>query len=144
MPVEVTWAEGCAVAEDERAALEAAVVATLAAEGAPEALVSVHLAEDGLLHELNLRYRGVDAPTDVLSFGLGEPPPGAALGDVVISVPRARAQARALGHGERRELCFLAVHGTLHLLGHDDADEAGNAAMAARAEAVLAGLGVRR
>lgn len=144
MPVEVTWAEGCAAAEADRTALEASVLACLAAEGSPEALVSVHLAEDGLLHELNRRYRGVDAPTDVLSFGLGDPPPGAAMGDVVISVPRAKAQARALGHGERRELCFLAVHGTLHLLGYDDADEAGNARMAARAEAVLAGVGVPR
>ncbi len=144
MPAEISWTEGFALPDPDLATVAAAVQAALAAEAAPAALVSVHLADDALLHELNRRYREVDRPTDVLSFALGPAPDGAAIGDVVISLPRARAQARAFGHSDLREVCWLAVHGTLHLLGYDDGDEAGEAAMAARGEAVLAGLGVGR
>jgi probable rRNA maturation factor len=79
--------------------------------------VSVVLAGDGLLRRLNREYRGKDRPTDVLSF------PGAGgeegLGDVVISVPAAERNARAQGHGLRRELDILALHGLLHVLGYD-------------------------
>jgi probable rRNA maturation factor len=79
--------------------------------------VSVVLAGDGLLRRLNREYRGKDRPTDVLSF------PGAGgeegLGDVVISVPTAARNARRLGHSVPRELDILALHGFLHVLGHD-------------------------
>jgi len=144
MPAEITCAEGVDLAPDAAQALACAVQATLEAEGAAQVLVSVHLADDGLLRQLNREFRGLDRPTDVLSFGLGEAPGDVAIGDVVISVQRAAAQAGEYGHSQRRELCYLAVHGTLHLLGYDDADEAGAAAMAARAADVLAGLGVGR
>ena len=147
VPVEVTYAETVPVlAPEDEAALADAVDAALRAEGAPGALVSVHVADDELLHRLNREYRGVDRPTDVLSFLLGEPgeDPEAPLGDVVISRQRALEQAERFGHSARREFCYLAVHGTLHLLGYDDADPEGEAQMAARAEAVLGALGVRR
>lgn len=79
--------------------------------------VSVVLAGDGLLRRLNRQYRGKDRPTDVLSF------PGAGgeegLGDVVISVPTAARNARRQGHTVQRELDILALHGFLHVLGHD-------------------------
>ena len=79
--------------------------------------VSVVLAGDGLLRRLNREYRGKDRPTDGLSF------PGAGgeegLGDVVISVPAAARNARRLGHSVPRELDILALHGFLHVLGHD-------------------------
>jgi len=79
--------------------------------------VSVVLAGDGLLRRLNREYRGKDRPTDVLSF------PGAGgeegLGDVVISVPTAARNAHRLGHSVPRELDILALHGFLHVLGHD-------------------------
>jgi len=79
--------------------------------------VSVVLAGDGLLRRLNREYRGKDRPTDVLSF------PGAGgeegLGDVVISVPTAARNARRHGHSVQRELDILALHGFLHVLGHD-------------------------
>ena len=79
--------------------------------------VSVVLAGDGLLRRLNREYRGKDRPTDVLSF------PGAGgeegLGDVVISVPTAARNARGQGHSVQRELDILALHGFLHVLGHD-------------------------
>jgi len=66
------------------------------------------------------------------------------LGDVVISLPRARAQADSFGHDLARELCYLAVHGTLHLLGYDDEDPTAAEAMAAEAEAVMAEIGLLR
>jgi len=79
--------------------------------------VSLVLAGDGLLRRLNRDYRGQDRPTDVLSFpgGGGE----AGLGDVVISVETAERNARAGGRTLPQELDVLALHGFLHVLGHD-------------------------
>ncbi len=152
MSAEVTVAEGVVPPSlGDQEAMARAVDATLAAHGSAGAAVSVHLAGDALLHTLNRTYRATDRPTDVLSFGVDRddplpPPPGEPpqIGDVVVSLERAAAQAEAYGHTLRRELCYLAVHGTLHLLGMDDADAEGAAAMAAAADAVLAGLGIGR
>lgn len=85
--------------------------------------VSLTLTDNEEIHRLNRDYRGVDRPTDVLSFPQFEReeaiPEGASLGDIVISLPRMAAQAQEYGHGQRREFCFLFVHGLLHLLGYD-------------------------
>jgi probable rRNA maturation factor len=79
--------------------------------------VALVLAGDGLLHRLNRDYRHRDRPTDVLSFpGAGA---GEGLGDVVISVPTAERNARRLGRSLAQELDVLALHGFLHVLGHD-------------------------
>ena len=101
------------------------------------------LTDDALLTQLNEQYRGKEGPTDVLSFPMdpddlvpGEP---AQLGDILISVPQAEANAIAAGHGRAMELRLLAVHGLLHLLGHEDETDAGAEAM--RAEEIR--LGVR-
>ncbi len=151
MPVELTVADGQPdLAQELEERVSAAVQAALASEGRAELEVSVHLGDDGLLESLNRQYRGIQAPTDVLSFRLLEDgealPPGveAALGDVVISLPRAHQQALAYGHSLERELCYLAVHGTLHLLGHDDTEPEDAERMARLAERVLAGMGVGR
>ncbi|MCL6637521.1 MAG: rRNA maturation RNase YbeY [Alicyclobacillus sp.] len=114
--------------------------------------VSVSLVSDEEIHELNRTYRGVDRPTDVLSFALqeGEPFPeteaeaGPLWGDVVVSVPTALRQADAYGHSVQRELAFLLVHGFLHLLGYDHAETADEREMFGRQEAVLAELGLTR
>lgn len=93
--------------------------------GVEHGLVSVAIVDDERMHELNLRYRGIDRTTDVLSFAAreGEPLPmgkkGEYLGDIAISLPRSRAQAEEYGHGLDRELAFLCAHGMLHLLGYD-------------------------
>ncbi len=73
------------------------------------------------LRALNLAFRDVDAPTDVLSFATDEHPRPDTLylGDVIISYPKAKEQARAGGHSVEAELQLLTVHGVLHLLGHD-------------------------
>ena len=72
---------------------------------------------DAALRRLNRDFAGVDAPTDVLSFEYGDP--GEYLGDVIISAPRARAQAKRGGHPFIDEMRLLAIHGVLHLLGYD-------------------------
>jgi probable rRNA maturation factor len=84
--------------------------------------VALVLAGDGLLHRLNRDYRHRDRPTDVLSFpGAGA---GEGLGDVVISVPTAERNARRFGRSLAQELDVLALHGFLHVLGHDhEADD---------------------
>ena len=94
----------------------------------------VTLTSDGHIREYNRRYRGLDEPTDVLAFAAQEQPsdqrfvapPGTEqwLGDIVISLQRARAQASAAGHPVGDEVRLLAVHGLLHLLGYDHAEAA--------------------
>jgi probable rRNA maturation factor len=86
--------------------------------------LSIILTNDARLHELNLNYLGVDAPTDVLSFPASETDPETGahyVGDILISIPRAQAQAQAAGHSLEAEVQLLVVHGVLHLLGHDHA-----------------------
>ena len=89
--------------------------------------VSVRFVDDEEIHALNLQYRNVDRSTDVLSFPLGEDgvydinySTGAKmLGDIVISIEHAVAQAELYGHSIQREIAFLTVHSMLHLLGYD-------------------------
>lgn len=81
------------------------------------------LADSRLLRRLNRRFRGMDRPTDVISFALLEgtpfPAPCRELGDIYISVPRARLQARQYRVTPKEELARLMIHGVLHLLGYD-------------------------
>ena len=91
----------------------------------PDVDLSIVLTDNARLHELNLNYLGVDAPTDVLSFPASETDPetGARyLGDILISIPRAQEQADAAGHPLESEVQLLIVHGMLHLLGYDHAE----------------------
>lgn len=114
--------------------------------------LAVVVSGDDTLRELNQRHRGVDAPTDVLAFphrakGPDFPfvdPPGFPryLGDVIISFPRAEAQAREAGHATVAELQLLVVHGVLHLLAYDDQTEPERARMWQAQHAVLDEMGV--
>jgi len=115
----------------------------------PEATVTVvTLTGDEHLREYNRRYRGLDEPTDVLAFAAREQPtdqrfqapPGTEdwLGDIVISLPRARRQAQQAGHPINDEVRLLAVHGLLHLLGYDHAEPAEEATMTALTNQLLA------
>lgn len=108
--------------ELERAA-EAGSLAALEAENA-EGEICIGLTNDELIHEYNRDYRGVDRPTDVLSFPTAEGEqiaaiPDGHLGDILISVETAARQADSIGHSVGREVAFLAIHGTLHVLGYD-------------------------
>lgn len=114
VPVEEEWV----------ASIHQAVVATLDHEGVPSnGEVTVLIAGDRRLRELNQEYMGSDRATDVLSFPAGDPMPGVDhyLGDIAISIPRAKYQAAEAGHSIPDELRLLAVHATLHLLGYDHA-----------------------
>ena len=115
--------------------------------------VSLVLTDDAGIAALNREFREVDAPTDVLSFpqleaaGPVTAVPADApllLGDIVVSLQRAEAQAHEYGHTRARELGFLLVHGLLHLLGydHETPDEVGT--MEARQEAILHALELHR
>ncbi|OGO50141.1 MAG: rRNA maturation RNase YbeY [Chloroflexi bacterium RBG_16_68_14] len=106
--------------------------------------LGIAVTDDATVRELNRRYRGLDAPTDVLSFGLERgdgfvTPPDSArqLGEVVISYPTAARQAEEAGHGIDEELAHLLVHGLLHLLGYDHGSPQEARTMQAREEALL-------
>lgn len=139
--------------------VRALVERALALEGVPDgAEVGVVFADDATVHELNRRYRGVDRPTDVLSFGLSDlarpveeggvsspfvlpPDMGLPLGEVIVSRDTALRQARAHGREPAHELAHLVVHGVLHLLGHDHAAPEEERRMRAREDEVLQACG---
>ncbi|MBS3984731.1 MAG: rRNA maturation RNase YbeY [Selenomonadales bacterium] len=112
--------------------------------------LSLAFVDDEEIQRLNLAFRGKDAPTDVLSFANADEddlptPPGAPklLGDIVISLERAHAQAALFGHSLEREVAFLLVHGLLHLAGYDhDVDNSGE--MHELTESILSEAGWRR
>ncbi len=84
--------------------------------------LSITLTDDKTIQELNKQWRGKDKPTDVLSFPVGDTPPGyryTLLGDVVISLPYAKRQAKEIGVTDKEEILRLLTHGILHLLGYD-------------------------
>lgn len=132
--------------------IERAIAATLHAEGVRHACgVSVLVSDDAMLQSLNHEYRGIDAPTDVLSFAEEAAgfvlPPGMPrpLGELAISYERVLAQAAEYGHTPDRELAFLTVHGTLHLLGYDhERGAADDAAMRERQRLIMGQLGLGR
>lgn len=130
--------------------VQEAAIATLAQQRVAENCeVVVVISDDAALHALNLRFRGVDRPTDVLAFADDTRGPfsgGSAgfphyLGDIVISLDRARAQAEAANGTLAQELQLLTVHGLLHLLGYDHAETDEKAQMWAAQSAILALLG---
>ena len=136
------------------ALIKKAVQKALEAEriGTP-CLVSVMLTDDEGIRRVNREFRNIDKATDVLSFPLNELSPGdfspedcerdlstgaVLLGDMMISLPRCEAQGEEFGHGFEREIQYLAVHSTLHLLGYDHEDEgAMKARMRAREKAIM-------
>ena len=113
-------------------------------------VLGVHLVADETIHGLNATHRAKDAPTDVLSFPLSSSdfvlPPGEPLnlGDVVVSYPRAVAQADEYGHSVERELAYLVAHGVLHILGYDHEVEAEQQVMRQKEEEALQPLGFTR
>ncbi|MDH3272757.1 MAG: rRNA maturation RNase YbeY [Gemmatimonadota bacterium] len=99
------------------ALLRSAVVHTLESEAAGPSEVSVTLLRDPEIRALNREYLSEDRPTDVIAFSLGDD--GSIVGDVYVGVEQAERQSTELGIDLDEELCRLAIHGTLHVLGHD-------------------------
>ncbi len=118
----------------------------------PNAEVSITLTNNQYIHKLNLEYRKIDRPTDVLSFALNESeepdveggPDVNVLGDIIISVERAEEQAAEYGHSLKREMAFLTVHGMLHLLGYDHMEEEERKEMEEEQRYVMDKLGIPR
>lgn len=132
--------------------------------------VALTLVDDAEIHELNKQYRGIDRPTDVLSFAMQEMGDDELeivyetyeadehaedasesdgqfeepLGDIIISVERAVQQAEEYGHSFERELGFLFVHGFLHLIGYDHQDEAEEKKMFGKQDEILEKAGLLR
>ena len=124
--------------------LKRAAQATLDHQSAMGYLTIV-LTDDAQLRELNRDYLGIDAPTDVLSFPSSETDPDSGapyLGDIILSIPRAEAQAKAAGHPLADEAQLLVVHGVLHLLGHDHAKVRDKAKMWKAQAEILKSLGL--
>lgn len=121
-------------------------------EIADDAEVSVTLVDNARIRELNNEYREIDRETDVLSFPLGDdegyevdPDTDAVLlGDIVISLERAAAQAEEYGHSFKREVAFLVTHSLFHLLGYDHMTSEEETEMFAKQEKVLNKLGITR
>ncbi len=107
--------------------------------------LTIVLSNDIQLRELNLQWMGINAPTDVLSFPSDEDDPETGfryLGDIIISVETAARQAARAGHSAEAEVQLLTVHGILHLLGHDHAEEEEKARMWAAQTEILEALGL--
>lgn len=116
--------------------------------------LSINFVADNEIQELNRNYRQQDEPTDVISFAMQEtieeetPVVGEdiplVLGDIVISVDRAKEQAAEYNHSLQREIGFLIVHGFLHLLGYDHMEKDEETTMFQRQEEILDAFGLRR
>ena len=153
---------GCAATAEQKKLLRECVSHALEAEKVDmPCLINIYTTNDRDIHEVNLEYRGIDRPTDVLSFPMlemlpgeeYEPEPGdidpesglVMLGEMMISLERAAAQAEEYGHSYERELGFLAVHSTLHLLGYDHENGGEEErVMFARQEEILSDIGLVR
>lgn len=110
---------------------------------------SVIIVDNKRIHEINKEYRGIDRPTDVISFALEDNEEikfdnYRVLGDIYISIDKVREQAKEYGHSEKRELAFLTVHGFLHLLGYDHMRTEEEKIMFAKQEEILDGFGIKR
>ena len=149
-----------AASEQNCALIRKTIRTALEAEGVTVPCeVDVMLTDDAGIHAVNLEMRGVDRPTDVLSFPAFDLRPGEVpaeedadpatglvpLGDMCLSMERVKAQAAEYGHSNRRELAYLVTHSVLHLLGYDHLDEGEEKAlMRAHEDVIMDKLGIPR
>lgn len=113
-----------------------------------DASFSVIIVDNKKIHEINKQYRGIDRPTDVISFALEEDEDYEVkmrlLGDIYISIDKVYEQAKEYGHSVKRELFFLVTHGFLHLLGYDHMEKKDEEVMFSLQEKILNEYGVNR
>lgn len=112
-------------------------------------LFNVIIINNEEIHRMNKEYRGVDRPTDVISFALEDDETFVktdmrVLGDIYISIDKAKEQAENYGHSLKRELSFLTIHGILHLLGYDHMTSEDEKEMFGLQEMILNEYGVKR
>lgn len=112
-------------------------------------IFNVIFVDNKSIRKINKEYRGIDKETDVISFALEDTKDielkfGRLLGDIYICVDKMKEQAKEYGHSERREMCFLTIHGLLHLLGYDHMTEEEEKIMFRKQELILDGYGIKR
>lgn len=112
-------------------------------------IYNVIIVDNEQIHEINKEYRGIDRPTDVISFALEDDKSFnrtdiRVLGDIYISIDKVKSQSEEYGHSFKRELYFLAVHGFLHLLGYDHMEKDDEEKMFKKQEEVLSRYGIER
>ena len=110
---------------------------------------NIIITDNEYIHKINKEYRGIDRPTDVISFALEDntdfiEPEFRVLGDIYISLDKALEQANEYGHSFLREICFLTVHGLLHLLGYDHMNESDEKVMFSKQDAILNEFGITK
>lgn len=110
---------------------------------------NIIIVDNDTIHSINKDYRGVDRPTDVISFALEDDTSFIQtdiriLGDIYISIEKAKEQAQSYNHSLKREISFLTVHGLLHLLGYDHMNEEDEKEMFELQELILDGYGIKR
>ena len=111
--------------------------------------MNVIIIDNERIHQINREYRGIDRPTDVISFALEDDKTFVntdfrVLGDIYISIDKVHEQATAFNHSFRRELSFLTVHGILHLLGYDHMSKEDEIVMFSKQDEILEDLGITR
>ena len=114
-----------------------------------DGVFTITFIDDELMHEINLKYRGIDRTTDVISFAFNDQEDNFVseinvLGDIFVSIPKMKAQALEYGHSEKRELSFLVIHGLLHLLGYDHMNPEDEKVMFGLQEEVLSLAGIEK
>ena len=150
---------------DYEEVIKSVINKTLKTENCPyETEINVLLTGNGEIHTANKEFRGIDRPTDVLSFPmvdyefpsdfscvdknpesyLNPETDELLLGDIMISVDKVYEQANEYGHSRKREFAFLIAHSMLHLLGYDHIDEEERKVMEEKQEAILDALGITR
>ena len=165
MTIEIENESGIVPEFDYEELIRSVILYCLDYEDCPyEAEVNVLLTDNPGIREINLEQRNIDAPTDVLSFPMGDyetpadferleesggdyfnPETGELLlGDIVISLEKVREQALSYGHSERRELAFLTAHSMLHLFGYDHMEDAERTVMEEKQREILDRLGISR
>lgn len=112
---------------------------------------NIIIVDNEMIHKINKEYRGIDRPTDVISFALEDekdmiinPEAGRILGDIYISIDKVREQAKEYGHSFLRELAFLSVHGFLHLQGYDHMKPEDEKVMFGLQDEILNSYGITR
>lgn len=113
-----------------------------------DAIFNIILVDNNYIHKLNKEYRGIDRPTDVISFALEDEKemasPIRVLGDIYISIDKIKEQSEAYGHSYLREFAFLSVHGLLHLLGYDHMTKEDEEKMFSYQEEILKEAGITK
>lgn len=136
---------------NELETVEKVLLSAIKKEKLEDVTFNLIIVDNEYIHELNKNYRGIDRETDVITFALEDEDSiivpeeeGRNLGDIYISIDKARSQAEEFGHGLLRELSFLAVHGFYHLLGYDHMTPEDEEVMFKKQEEVLEEYGITR